>query len=279
MITPFKKYYIYVLLDPRKDGRIFYVGKGTRTKSGGDLERYHQHLAEARRGKVSYKCKVIRAIWRQELEVEFTLMSRWSTEEGAMTEECRLITELGIDNLTNCTDGGEGMSGFRHSEETRKKLSKAQSAYQERREPGSRCLSKEARKKLATACKRYWSTPEAKRLQAEFSKKYWATPGVREAFSDRVKQAWTPERRKKTSERTKKQWAEGRYRNKKGDVPVSPEGHYWCNRCKQHKLFEDFPPRKARSPYACCRSCETKHWAKRKERERQQKETCYAKVA
>lgn len=102
-----KLFYTYTLSYP--DGRVFYVGKG-------QGKRIHQHEWEAKNGYRSYKCNVIRKIWREGGKVVKTRVFKTRNEEDALIYEWVLINLVyGRDNLTNLTDGGEGISGLSES--------------------------------------------------------------------------------------------------------------------------------------------------------------------
>jgi hypothetical protein len=94
-----KKFYVYTLAYP--DGTIFYVGKGTKNRIDG-------HEREAKRGKQSYKCNVIRKIWADGGQVVKTIMFRTDIEEEAYQYEITLIEALGLKTLTNIASGGRG---------------------------------------------------------------------------------------------------------------------------------------------------------------------------
>jgi len=93
-------FYVYELIDPR-DGSVFYVGKGQRS-------RIKAHEAEARKGKQSPKCEIIRAIWAGGHQVQSRIVKRFKTDIEAYKYEAERIAEIGRDKLTNRRDGGIG---------------------------------------------------------------------------------------------------------------------------------------------------------------------------
>jgi hypothetical protein len=110
---------IYCLMDP-DSGEIRYVGK---TSVG--LKRIDQHLKSAR--KSNPKTRVQRWISRVVSEGKIPRVAILDYAESD-DELCRLeimwITncrDCGC-NLTNMSDGGDGNRGFKHSEETKRKL-------------------------------------------------------------------------------------------------------------------------------------------------------------
>jgi hypothetical protein len=95
-----------------------------------------RHLRLAETGDQSHKSRVIRKIWSAGGAVVFRVYDGFPTRESALAEEVRLIALYGRDTLTNRTDGGEGApgasnnsagrpAGFRHSEETRRRIREA----------------------------------------------------------------------------------------------------------------------------------------------------------
>jgi len=137
-------YYCYIYLDPRKPGHFcyssvsflykpFYVGKGHK-------RRYFDHLKY--KGKFSstkFKNKLLKILsegfTKQDIEDHILVIS-CSSEQEAFNLEVKLIKEIGMKNLCNLTEGGEGCSGYKWSyEQKKKKIGKK--------------LSEETRKKLS----------------------------------------------------------------------------------------------------------------------------------
>jgi hypothetical protein len=115
-IIPSPRFYVYVLARP--NGSPFYVGKGTGT-------RIYDHDNEARCGHQCYKCNVIRKIWRNGGQIHRYTVFTTNDEQEAFDYERELISLYGRKTLTNLTDGGEGASGLKHTEESKKKISRA----------------------------------------------------------------------------------------------------------------------------------------------------------
>lgn len=105
-------YYVYTLNDPR-NGLPFYVGKG-------NGRRCFFHVWEARNtNKSTPKLNKIRKIERLGFQVLVKKIDENITDDLAKDLECFLISEAkfkGID-LTNLTDGGDGVSGFKRTPE------------------------------------------------------------------------------------------------------------------------------------------------------------------
>lgn len=128
------EYYVYVYLDTKKPGRFiygeyqfdyepFYIGKGKG-------ERYRKHLLTVKNGKYSNlpKNHIIKKILDEEKEPIILKYFQNIDEKTSFMLEEDMIKNIGrFDKksgpLRNLSDGGEGPSGCRRSEETRKKLS------------------------------------------------------------------------------------------------------------------------------------------------------------
>ena len=91
-------YYVYELIDPRTD-KVFYVGKGCRN-------RIDEHEQEARKGRQSRKCDVIREIEACGLVVTKKKVSHYQNEQDAYDAEAELVEVYGLANLTNLIPGG-----------------------------------------------------------------------------------------------------------------------------------------------------------------------------
>ncbi len=157
-------FYTYAYL--REDGTPYYIGKG-KDRRAYDTQR--------RRVKVPPKDRIL-------------ILKKNLTEEEAFRHEVYMIAlygrkDLGTGILWNFTDGGEGASGAKRSEETRKKMSLAQKGWK-RKSP-----SAETRKKVSEALKacnhpnRQGLSDEHKRKVSESQKKRLAPPEVRAKMS------------------------------------------------------------------------------------------------
>lgn len=129
-----KKFYTYVLLDPRKPGKYtydnfitflyepFYVGKGTGN-------RYSGHITAAKRGGTFFSSRKIRKLLSLNLlPIEIKVFTTIEEHKALDLEEyfIKLIgrSVLNLGPLTNLTDGGEGVSGHKWTEESKLKQSK-----------------------------------------------------------------------------------------------------------------------------------------------------------
>ena len=100
-------FYTYAHYTPA--GNLFYIGKGSGVRS-------HES-----RGRNIYWRRVVAKYGKPDVQI----LADWSTEEEAFSHENLLIKcfkDLGH-KLCNLSDGGEGPSGARHSDERKKQVS------------------------------------------------------------------------------------------------------------------------------------------------------------
>jgi hypothetical protein len=118
-------YYVYVYLDPRKPGNYnysgltfnhepFYVGKGK-----GDRFKAHHYECHSYN---QYKWNKIQKIKKLGLEPIILKIVENLTEKEAFFEESITISKIGRSILTNMSNGGEGQSGYKHTEESKRKI-------------------------------------------------------------------------------------------------------------------------------------------------------------
>ena len=99
-------YYVYAYL--RKDGTPYYIGKG----SGDRAWAKHRYI-----GVPENKSQIV-------------ILENNLTEIGALALERRMISwygrkDIGTGILRNMTEGGDGVLGHKHSEETKRKISES----------------------------------------------------------------------------------------------------------------------------------------------------------
>ena len=111
------KYYVYQLIDPRSN-TVFYVGKGT-----GDRAYTHNEFKDGNNN--YYKNSLIKELHQQGLEPTVEIVEYFTNEQDAYDYEDKLIETIGIDNLTNITEGARPPSkqGWKPSAETLAKRS------------------------------------------------------------------------------------------------------------------------------------------------------------
>ena len=122
-IGPFQIYYVFSP-DQNQDGPR-YIGMHT----GPMGRRISEHLSEARSGKNTHKCNWIRKVLASGQEPVFEVISIFESREKMVKAEIDHIAYWRLQgaNLTNATNGGEGMSGYKVSDETKSKQSIAHS--------------------------------------------------------------------------------------------------------------------------------------------------------
>jgi hypothetical protein len=102
----------YTYIHKRKsDGRVFYVGKGTgyRASLSADRSKHWKNVVD-----------------KHGLEIE--IVQKWHLEDDALNHEIALIAHYKSIGQAECnyTHGGDGISGHKHSEETKARISAIQ---------------------------------------------------------------------------------------------------------------------------------------------------------
>lgn len=106
------EYYVYALVDTRSD-KPFYIGKGKGKRAA-------EHVKAARRGEESPKARVIREILEAGFRVEERILKRFKNEDAAYNYEKRLISKIGLGNLTNLAPGGRCCWSYKKDEQKEK---------------------------------------------------------------------------------------------------------------------------------------------------------------
>lgn len=161
---------IYGLIDPR-DQQLRYVGKTITTLAA----RLRQHVSDAIRGRVSIK----RFTWIRELaldsrapeivELESVDGDSWREAEQFWISYYRFIGA----RLVNATNGGDGIVGFRHSDDSKRQQSESM--------------------------RRYYANPANRAKSGEAVRRAYADPQVRQKLRDAIAPTWTAERRAKNA--------------------------------------------------------------------------------
>lgn len=115
------KYLIYALVDPRtKEWR--YIGKSS---SGLRRPKDHAKASELKREAHIHKTRWIQSLINLGLKYEILVLEEFENNENLYEAEHEWITEakrIGV-RLTNHSNGGSGMTGYRHTAETKARLS------------------------------------------------------------------------------------------------------------------------------------------------------------
>jgi hypothetical protein len=151
------EYYTYAYL--REDGTPYYIGKGK------DGRVFKNHM---RQNKIDLKPKD---------KSRIIFLKQNLTEEQAIKHEIYMIAvfgrkDLGTGILRNMTNGGDGISGYCHTEETKKRISKSGEEnpfYGKKHSPETLEKMREASKNR----KRRPHSEETKRKMRESAQKYW----------------------------------------------------------------------------------------------------------
>lgn len=127
-------YYVYIYLDPSKSGRYsyegleqsflyepFYVGKGK-------INRITSHLQDYRLKRKTHMSNKLNKMISEGLSPIILKLYDGLSESDSLSKEIEIISKIGIRNdnkgpLVNITYGGQGFSGLKHTEESRKKMS------------------------------------------------------------------------------------------------------------------------------------------------------------
>lgn len=109
-------YYVYQL--ETLEGKIFYIGKGTK-KPGYDRIEFYNNWKFCK----SYNSHLYNKINKLGGKFVINILKYFTKEEDSLLFEQNTIKIIGLENLCNITQGGEGWR-FNHTEETKQKLSK-----------------------------------------------------------------------------------------------------------------------------------------------------------
>lgn len=189
-------YCVYALLDPRKENKVFYIGK---TKDIDD--RVQRHLKQAADNYMSPKCSVIRKITKSKLIVGIEIIESCETNKIICRKEKKWIRFFGIKNLTNLTYGGDGVA--EHTEETKRKISVANKGSHH---------TEEAKRKISLAGLGRKHTEESKKKMSDKLKLAWKTRS--RIFSDETRKRMSigmkGKKKKPFSEEHKRKLSEAR---------------------------------------------------------------------
>lgn len=111
------EYYVYQLKSYK--GEIFYIGKGTKKKYYNRIEFYKKW----EKSKTTNK-HLFNKIKKLKGEFIVEIIEVFKNELDSLKYEKKLIKEIGLSNLCNITEGGEGFT-HKHSNETKQKMSES----------------------------------------------------------------------------------------------------------------------------------------------------------
>lgn len=150
-------FYTYIYFAEEDSSIPSYVGKG----KGG---RFLYHLKDQRS---SYWLNHLRSSIKKGIQIKIEITKIFEDELDAFAEERRLISlfgrkDLGTGSLFNKTDGGDGLSGVKRSQEHQDKLTKALIGKKHRKHKPRGSPSKETLDKIAKAKtgKKYQISPD-----------------------------------------------------------------------------------------------------------------------
>lgn len=103
-------FYVYEILD--KKGNLLYIGKGKDEGKYSRLE-YYKYISKDR-----YIDRKLRKI----KEFDINIIQEFDDEQKALEMEIKQIKER--NPLCNLTEGGEGISGYKHTQESKIRMSK-----------------------------------------------------------------------------------------------------------------------------------------------------------
>lgn len=229
MYEPESNFIVYGLVDPRT-GDLRYVGK-----SSIGMKRPREHQIACGRKAKTHNAKWLRELWADGERVPMVLvLEECDSDAQVLAREIVLIAlfrEAGF-NLTNITDGGDGVSGHKMSPETRARMSALWTP--ERRAKQSAALKAryedpEARARTGAAVSKAKSTPEGRARAsaagarvladkdnvAKLVASRWADPAAREKQSELSKKMWEDKEKAARIVAAKKaQWADPEFKRR-----------------------------------------------------------------
>lgn len=118
--TPSKEVFIYTLSHPETN-EVRYVGKTIKSLNA----RLRRHISDSER-EDNYRTKWIRSLIKRGLKPKIEILECCLEENWQECEKywIMMLRFLGV-RLINATDGGDGMSGHLHNEETKAKISRS----------------------------------------------------------------------------------------------------------------------------------------------------------
>tara|TARA_R110000868_G_scaffold76573_4_gene220142 strand:- start:1886 stop:2503 length:618 start_codon:yes stop_codon:yes gene_type:complete len=185
-----KIFYVYQL--KTSEGEVIYIGKGSGNRMWKHLQiAKGKSLNRQRNPKLYNK---ISSIVNSNGYVKPEILFESDIEVECFNKEIELISNIGLDNLCNLTEGGEGTSGYKLSDETKVKMSKAKKGVKKTYKRVGYVVSKETKVKISESMMGHEGHWKGKKLSEDTKKK------MSEAKRGRV---FTEEHRRKISEALK----------------------------------------------------------------------------
>lgn len=110
-----KQFYVYELTD--LTGIPFYVGKGMQFGKYNRLNFHKNHWQHNKNRKLRNKINKLAGLFNTKI------LLTSPDEKECLELEVKLIKQIGLQNLCNLTDGGEGICGYKHTPKTKKLMS------------------------------------------------------------------------------------------------------------------------------------------------------------
>ena len=168
---------IYCYID-KKDNQIVYVGKDSNIDKN---KRHRHHLTPSK-----YNQQPINRILQNNPDRYTYQVLVWSVEDENILNALEIQYIRQLQPRFNFTEGGEGISGYRHTEKSRKKMSKAQKG--ENNSMYGKVHSEETRKKMSENNARYWQgktrSEEARKKMSESQKGKTLSAETRKKLSE-----------------------------------------------------------------------------------------------
>lgn len=192
-LDPLAAWFIYVLIDPRSD-LVRYVGWTSKP-----TRRLAKHIKHAKEGQQSHRCRWIRAVLEAGLKPVLRFVDQGNGDWQEAEKKWIAYYKAQGASLTNATDGGEGMLGWKHPEEHKARMAERMKGNKHGIGNKSRTGQKLSDEERATLSRAH-STPEARAKASSVRKGKRHSP---ETIERMRQMRATPEYRAMIAERTK----------------------------------------------------------------------------
>lgn len=185
----------YVYGHYKKDtDELFYIGKGTGKRAWSKNHRNHYWKFVVNKHGLTVKIIVDNL-----------------TDEEAFVKEIQLIAEVGLNNLTNMLDGGQGFTSTAAKERAKQNAQNPEWIRKQKEAGKRKSQDEEFRRKNIELGNRLAQDPEWVRRRTESNRRLAKDPEYRKKVSEGVRRKYQdPEYRKKISEAAKKRWIKKR---------------------------------------------------------------------